>query len=173
VSAGLIALYPALGLGAILLAAVLIVWRLGLGQSASRHRPASDTGRSGPDAARPGRGCFDPAARSCSGVGCTGSCGRCRARRRLIYWVIIPSTGLWQASFAPVLLDAVDQVAGGADLRVVELTLRVPVERHLEARLVRIDHDTGRRSPLLILFHDMTAVKRAERLRADFVANAT
>ncbi len=74
---------------------------------------------------------------------------------------------------APILLDAIDAVSNGADLQVIELTLRVPVERHLEVRLVRISDPGARRSPLLILFHDMTAVKRAERMRADFVANAS
>jgi two-component system, OmpR family, phosphate regulon sensor histidine kinase PhoR len=46
----------------------------------------------------------------------------------------------------------------------------VPVERHYEACLVRTE-----REPRLIaiLLHDLTALKRAEQARADFIANAS
>jgi two-component system phosphate regulon sensor histidine kinase PhoR len=74
---------------------------------------------------------------------------------------------------APHLLDAIDAVANGADLQIIEMTLRVPVERHLQVKIARIDTTGTKRSALMVLFHDMTAVKRAERLRADFIANAS
>ena len=74
---------------------------------------------------------------------------------------------------APSLLDAIDRVGMGSELEVVDLTIRVPVERHLEVHVARIEASGARKSAMLLLFHDMTAIRRAERLRADFVANAS
>jgi two-component system phosphate regulon sensor histidine kinase PhoR len=74
---------------------------------------------------------------------------------------------------APAVLDAIDKVAETGDLKVVEVTLRVPVERHLQVQIARVEQMGGRRPGTVLLFHDMTQVKRAERLRADFVANAS
>jgi len=173
VVAGWIAPYPALGLGGLLALASAIVWRLGLGKPvAASTVPATPADMGGMRRAL-GEAVLmrlpDP-------VLVLDSAGRViRASKAAIELLGDNPIDRPLAAFfrAPALLDAVDQVAGGVDLRVIELTLRVPVERHLEAQLVRIDHNTGRRSPLLILFHDMTAIKRAERLRADFVANAS
>ncbi len=74
---------------------------------------------------------------------------------------------------APAVLDAIDHVADTGDLKVVEVTLRVPVERHLQVQIARVEPLGERRPGTVLLFHDMTQVKRAERLRADFVANAS
>lgn len=75
----------------------------------------------------------------------------------------------------PHLLGAVDAVLGGASSRIVEFSLPVPVERVFEARVTpyrgqgRISAGTA----AILTFHDMTAIKRSEQMRADFVANAS
>jgi two-component system, OmpR family, phosphate regulon sensor histidine kinase PhoR len=48
----------------------------------------------------------------------------------------------------------------------------VPVARLLEARLARIDGPSLDGAAAIITLHDITALKRADEMRADFVANA-
>src|SRR5205814_1323868 len=65
-------------------------------------------------------------------------------------------------------LDAVARVLAGGDGETIAFSVPVPVQRHYEANIAR----TG--SPLVLLrIRDLTAIRRAEELRADFVANAS
>jgi two-component system phosphate regulon sensor histidine kinase PhoR len=72
----------------------------------------------------------------------------------------------------PALIDAVEAVLEGAAGREVELVFPVPVERVLRARVEPL---IGEASDLLALiaFQDMTAAKRTDQMRADFVANVS
>ena len=68
----------------------------------------------------------------------------------------------------PEVLEAVDRVLAGGDPETIAFSVPVPVQRHYEANIAR----TG--SPLVLLrIRDLTAMRRAEELRADFVANAS
>jgi len=74
----------------------------------------------------------------------------------------------------PAVLAAADAVLRGDAERVVDFTLTVPIERQLQARFARI----GRRSldndaVAVLTLHDVTQLKRAEQMRADFIANAS
>jgi two-component system phosphate regulon sensor histidine kinase PhoR len=75
----------------------------------------------------------------------------------------------------PHLLGAVDAVLGGAASRIVEFSLPVPVERVFEARVTPYQGpgQGGADTAAILTFHDMTAIKRSEQMRADFVANAS
>ena len=75
----------------------------------------------------------------------------------------------------PHLLGAVDAVLGGAASRIVEFSLPVPVERVFEARVTpyRKPGQGSGDTVAILTFHDMTAIKRSEQMRADFVANAS
>jgi two-component system phosphate regulon sensor histidine kinase PhoR len=82
----------------------------------------------------------------------------------------------------PHLLGAVDAVMTGGASRMVEFTLPVPVERVFEARVkpfrrggsVGGGSGGGTGGTIIILtLHDITAIKRSEQMRADFVANAS
>jgi two-component system phosphate regulon sensor histidine kinase PhoR len=75
----------------------------------------------------------------------------------------------------PHLLGAVDAVLGGAASRIVEFSLPVPVERVFEARVTpyRKPGQGSADTVAILTFHDMTAIKRSEQMRADFVANAS
>ena len=73
----------------------------------------------------------------------------------------------------PALLAAVDAVLVGGPGRLVEFDLASPVERHLSARIDPLPARTEDGVVLLVSLHDLTAVKRAEQMRADFVANAS
>ncbi len=72
----------------------------------------------------------------------------------------------------PAVLAAADQVLKGESAKVVEFELTSPVERHLSAHFARLSPEAEGASAVLVL-HDLTQMKRAERLRADFVANAS
>jgi two-component system phosphate regulon sensor histidine kinase PhoR len=70
----------------------------------------------------------------------------------------------------PSVLEALARTSASGEAGEVEFTFRVPVERHYQAYTARIGGD-----PVIttLLLHDLTAIKRAEQLRADFVANAS
>jgi two-component system phosphate regulon sensor histidine kinase PhoR len=72
----------------------------------------------------------------------------------------------------PGLLAAADAVLRGEGDRLVEFDLALPVERHFSARIVPLIPARADGSAVLIL-HDVTVLKRSERLRADFAANAS
>jgi two-component system phosphate regulon sensor histidine kinase PhoR len=70
----------------------------------------------------------------------------------------------------PAVLEAVMRTAASGDPASFEFVLHVPVERYYQAYVAR----TAREPALTaLLFHDLTAVKRAEEARADFIANAS
>lgn len=75
----------------------------------------------------------------------------------------------------PALLAAADAVLRDADSYSVEFGVSVPVARQLEARFARIPTSVGPAldgAAAILTLHDVTALKRAEQMRADFIANA-
>src|SRR6185437_6300215 len=72
----------------------------------------------------------------------------------------------------PAVLAAADAVLRGEAARVVEFSLTLPVERWLSARFARIAGPSLDGSVAVLTLHDITALKRAEQMRADFIANA-
>jgi two-component system phosphate regulon sensor histidine kinase PhoR len=72
----------------------------------------------------------------------------------------------------PELLEAVERILAGADAETVSFSIVVPLQRHFRASIARTrGGEPGGR--ILIQIHDLTAARRAEELRADFVANAS
>ena len=69
----------------------------------------------------------------------------------------------------PEVLEAIEQGNRGAQAS-VDFTLPVPIERHFEAFTARI-HSSPPVTALI--FHDLTAVRRSEQMRADFIANVS
>ena len=74
---------------------------------------------------------------------------------------------------SPSLLAAADEVLEGADGRVVDFTVPGPVQRTFNARIARLPAPTLDGTVAILSLHDLTSIKRAEQLRADFVANAS
>jgi two-component system, OmpR family, phosphate regulon sensor histidine kinase PhoR len=70
----------------------------------------------------------------------------------------------------PTVLEALARTSGSGEACSVEFTFRVPVERHYQAYTARVGVEPAVTS---LLMHDLTAVKRAEQMRVDFVANAS
>jgi len=78
---------------------------------------------------------------------------------------------------APGVLEAVRLVLGGSGAQRVEYSIPVPVERHMLAYVAPIPlrvGDNGAEGPgAIIVLHELTAQKRLEQMRVDFVANAS
>jgi two-component system phosphate regulon sensor histidine kinase PhoR len=73
----------------------------------------------------------------------------------------------------PAVLAAADAVLRGERARVIDFSLTVPVDRQLRARFARIDHPSLDGAVAVLSLHDITELKRAEQMRADFIANAS
>lgn len=76
---------------------------------------------------------------------------------------------------APAVLVAVERALSGAltETEEVEFTLPVPYDQHLMAFVAPIDLGGASEQGVLLAFRDLTALKRTEQMRADFVANAS
>src|SRR5262249_51017999 len=81
----------------------------------------------------------------------------------------------------PPLLAAIDDLLEtgpdgnftGPDQTAVEFVLPGPPELDVIAHLRRLPRAAADGSLALVVLHDTTALRRAERIRADFVANAS
>ena len=74
---------------------------------------------------------------------------------------------------SPALLRAADAVlAGGAD-QVSDFTIPGPLQRTFSAEVKHLPAPLHDGTVAILALHDLTSVRRAEQLRADFVANAS
>jgi two-component system phosphate regulon sensor histidine kinase PhoR len=73
----------------------------------------------------------------------------------------------------PAVLAAADAVLRGEAARIVDFTVTIPIERQLQARFARIDRPSPDGAVAVLTLHDITQLKRAEQMRADFIANAS
>jgi two-component system, OmpR family, phosphate regulon sensor histidine kinase PhoR len=70
----------------------------------------------------------------------------------------------------PSVLEAIAMTAAQGEATTVEFSIPVPVERYYQAYVSRTASDP----PVIsLLLHDLTANKRTEQMRVDFVANAS
>ncbi|HXV23840.1 MAG TPA: ATP-binding protein [Alphaproteobacteria bacterium] len=73
----------------------------------------------------------------------------------------------------PLLLAAVDAALADGTGRKVEMALPVPVEHQLIAHIEPVPRGLPETSGAILVLHDITALKRADQMRADFIANAS
>jgi two-component system phosphate regulon sensor histidine kinase PhoR len=73
----------------------------------------------------------------------------------------------------PDLLEAIRRVLAGGPAESVEFAFPVPVERHFRAHIAAATGVDSAIPLVLVQFHDLTDMRRAEEMRADFVANAS
>jgi two-component system phosphate regulon sensor histidine kinase PhoR len=71
---------------------------------------------------------------------------------------------------APAVLEAVARTQESGEMSTAEFVDRVPIERHYQAIAARTEHPP---QLVAVLLHDLTALKRAEQARADFIANVS
>ena len=73
----------------------------------------------------------------------------------------------------PDVLQAVDEAAAGRAAATTSLNWPGPVERHFSARIVRLPTNANGPAQVMLALYDVTPIKRAEFMRADFVANVS
>jgi two-component system phosphate regulon sensor histidine kinase PhoR len=73
----------------------------------------------------------------------------------------------------PAVLAGADAVLRGEEARIVEFGLAIPVELQLRARFARLGRPALDGAVAVVTLHDVTELKRAEQMRADFIANAS
>jgi two-component system phosphate regulon sensor histidine kinase PhoR len=73
----------------------------------------------------------------------------------------------------PAVLEAADAVLAGGAARDVGFALPGPVGRYFAGRVVPLSMVPPGDAVAIAAFHDLTAIREAERMRADFVANAS
>ena len=91
--------------------------------------------------------------------------------------VTYPGRALALSFRHPAALAAVDRVLAGGGTDTVEVAIPAPAARTFRLRVAPLESrlmpgEFGRRGAALV-FHDITAERRAEQMRADFVANAS
>lgn len=73
----------------------------------------------------------------------------------------------------PTVLDAVQAVVGGGPSRTVEYESPGPTPRFFRLQVVALSPERSKDAAALLSLQDFTAMKRAEEMRVDFVANAS
>jgi two-component system phosphate regulon sensor histidine kinase PhoR len=73
----------------------------------------------------------------------------------------------------PALLEAADRVIAGETAAEVEFTITTQVQSIYIARIARLPTRATDGTIAIVALHDLTAIKRSEQLRVDFVANAS
>jgi two-component system phosphate regulon sensor histidine kinase PhoR len=73
----------------------------------------------------------------------------------------------------PTVLEATDSVLKGGPGRTIEIDLPGSVERHLSAQVAPLRPPNPDGAAAILTLTDITALKRSERMRQDFVANAS
>ncbi len=86
--------------------------------------------------------------------------------------VVVEASDLAASLRNPAVLAAADAVLAGGAARIVDFTLALPVERVMQARIARVEGVSLGGIAAIVTLHDITALKAAEQMRADFVANA-
>ena len=89
--------------------------------------------------------------------------------------IIAPALALGAAASlalrVPEVVEAVREVAASREPRSVEFSQRVPIDRWFAAHVRPLGGAPS--GMMLLVFHDLTPVHRAEIMRADFIANAS
>jgi two-component system phosphate regulon sensor histidine kinase PhoR len=70
----------------------------------------------------------------------------------------------------PGVIEAIRETAASGTPGEIEFSLPVPIERFYQAYTARVGADPP---AVALLLHDVTAIRRSEQMRADFVANAS
>lgn len=73
----------------------------------------------------------------------------------------------------PRLLQAVERCLANGQAAEIELEIMSPVVRTLEAHIRPLPHQGAGGNALLVTLQDLTAIRRAEQMRVDFVANVS
>jgi two-component system, OmpR family, phosphate regulon sensor histidine kinase PhoR len=100
----------------------------------------------------------------------------CNAAARILAPGLRLGEPVWRAWRTPALLNGLRAVAASGAAQTVELPELVPSERWHQVQIAPLSLTTprqGRPDAVLMIFQDLTPLRRSEEMRADFVANAS
>ena len=80
---------------------------------------------------------------------------------------------LYEVARSPVLRDLIGRASNAVDVTEEEFTINNPDERYLQAHATALLNNGGERIGTVLVFTDITRLKRLERMRRDFVANVS
>ncbi len=86
---------------------------------------------------------------------------------------LAPNEAFVRAARMPALLEAVRQCYASGGHQVISFAERVPIERWFRADVSALEQDKAKGRVVLVTIHEETQEKRAELMRADFVANVS
>jgi len=100
---------------------------------------------------------------------------RANAAARALFGESVAGRDLDAVLRYPDVLEAAEEyLAGAPSVATVDIAWPGPPERHFAVRPARLPApNAGEEPALLLVLHDVTTLKRAERMRADFVANVS
>lgn len=74
---------------------------------------------------------------------------------------------------APIFLEAIEAVTESKDKKKIQLIERTPVERQFTVNMAWLAREGEEGPTILVHFRDLTEQERLNRMRADFIANAS
>jgi two-component system, OmpR family, phosphate regulon sensor histidine kinase PhoR len=162
--------YAAAGFAAIALSAVLAA-RAGADEKAHHLPPAAMPERAGDPLEAVVAGMPDPVI----ALDGNGRVLTLNDRARLLAPALRQGEPVSLVLRMPEVIDAIGRAYAGGEEQRVEYFERVPLDRWFEAIVVPVKRQGGAARPdlMLMIFHDLTPLRRAEEMRADFVANAS
>ena len=80
---------------------------------------------------------------------------------------------LVEAIRSPELIKGVERALITGQSLDVDFDILGPVQHHMRARLAPLVHDSSAGEAVVLLLQDLTAARRAEQMRVDFVANVS
>ncbi len=99
---------------------------------------------------------------------------RANAAARALFGETVASRDLATALRHPDVLEAAEEgLAGRRDIRTVDFAWPGPPERDFSVRFAALPMPSSSGGALLLVLRDVTALKHAEKMRADFVANVS
>ncbi len=98
---------------------------------------------------------------------------RANAAARQLFGANLTGRDLASVLRNPAVLEATDKVMRGEERAEVEFAFYDPVERNFSAHMARLPAAAPNGALVIVVLYDITAVKRAEEMRSDFIANAS
>lgn len=86
---------------------------------------------------------------------------------------VLPGRSLIEVIRSPAVFDGVRQALTARQPLDVDLELRRPVRRQMRARMASLSFGDAGGDTVVLILQDLTAIRQAEQMRVDFVANVS
>ncbi|MFM8680911.1 MAG: histidine kinase dimerization/phospho-acceptor domain-containing protein, partial [Alphaproteobacteria bacterium] len=144
----------------------------GAARASGAEREAADRARASDAAARMVAATLDAIPDAILEIDEAGKVVRANAAAREMF-AVEPGAPLLSVVRDPDILAGIDDVLAGREAADIPFARPGSVERHFVVHVLRLDLGAAARSRAIVLYRDVTALRNADRLRADFVANVS